>query len=261
MLRHRLKAAFQASGWHLLASCFVAGVAAALVFGVLYPPPFASMLGGFSIFVLVVTVDVVCGPLLTLVLFNPVKPRKELTFDLGFIACVQVCALVYGLHTVWVARPVFLVYEIDRFRLLTLAEMDPSSLDAIPPVIGGVALAGSKQVGVRVAQPSDSDYLTQLDLSLQGQELAFRTERWVPYEEVGLQALSRSHSMSTLVTQYEERRDRINMAISRTGRTSEELKWLPTASRLSSGWTALLDARTAKVVGWVQLDGFGVSNP
>lgn len=261
MLKPRLKAALRASAWHLLASCCVAGVAAAVVFGVLYPPPFASMLGGFSLFALVVAVDVVCGPLLTLVLFNPIKPRRELAFDLGLVACIQMVALVYGLQTVWVARPAFLVFELDRFRLITLAELEPSSLDAIPVEVGGLNWAGPKLVGVRVAQSSDSDYLVQLDRSLQGQELAFRTERWFPYEKAGEQALARSHPMSTLVTQYEAHRDQINTAISRTGRSAEELRWLPTVSRRNSGWTALIDARTAEVVGWVQLDGFGVNRP
>ena len=74
----RFRPALKAASWHVLCSVGVALLAAAVVFGLWYPFPYRDLSGGRELFFLVVAVDVVCGPLLTLVLFNPAKPRAEL---------------------------------------------------------------------------------------------------------------------------------------------------------------------------------------
>jgi len=62
-------------------------------------------------------VDVILGPLITLTVFNRSKPRSELVRDLTVVGLIQLAALGYGLWTVFVARPVHLVFEYDRFRV------------------------------------------------------------------------------------------------------------------------------------------------
>ena len=64
----RWRFALKMAGYHLLVSLFLAGMAALLVFKVWYPYPYAELTGGLQLYKLVVAVDVVCGPLLTLVL-------------------------------------------------------------------------------------------------------------------------------------------------------------------------------------------------
>ena len=74
----RFLSAIRVACLHFLFSLVVALLAAALVFGLWYPFPYGHLSGGRELFLLVVAVDVVCGPLLTMVLFNPAKPRAEL---------------------------------------------------------------------------------------------------------------------------------------------------------------------------------------
>ena len=62
-----------AAGIHLLISAAIAGLAAILVFVVWYPGPFRNMAGGRDLFLLVTSVDVVLGPLLTFAVFNRAK--------------------------------------------------------------------------------------------------------------------------------------------------------------------------------------------
>jgi hypothetical protein len=114
----RVIAATNAAGIHLLCSLLIAALAGGLVFGLWYPFPYRELSGGRELFLLIIAVDVVCGPLLTLVLFNPTKPRGELWRDLGLVALIQLGALGYGLWTVWQARPLFLVQEVDRFKVV-----------------------------------------------------------------------------------------------------------------------------------------------
>jgi hypothetical protein len=257
MYKQRFPSALKAFGWHLLGSVLVACVAASLVFGLLYPPPYAQMLGGFELFLLVVGVDVVSGPLLTLVLFNPVKSKLELFLDLGIVACLQMAALVYGLNTVWTARPVFFAYDVDRFRVVTLADIEPTDVLKIPPSIGAPGWAGPpRAIGIRVAQADEGDYLEQLQLSLNGQEVAFRTDRWRSYTEFRTQVLERSHAMAGLLAKRPEASELINAVVAKTGRSAQDLRWLPVQSRKGTGWTVLLDADTAKIAGFVPVDGF-----
>ena len=67
----RYAAAAKASGIHLLASSGIALLAAVVVFLVWFPYPYRELVGGQFLFWVLVGVDVVCGPLLTAVLYNP----------------------------------------------------------------------------------------------------------------------------------------------------------------------------------------------
>ena len=53
--------------WHFLASLLMASLALMLVYGVWYPSPLHALLGVTSIFLIVLAVDVVIGPVLTFV--------------------------------------------------------------------------------------------------------------------------------------------------------------------------------------------------
>lgn len=111
---------------HLGISVFIGICAMALLFGVWYPPPYFSAAGADQLALLLIGVDVVVGPLLTFIVFKPGK--KGLKFDLFVIAALQLCALVYGLHTVAVSRPVFLVFAVDRFELVAANQIADADL-------------------------------------------------------------------------------------------------------------------------------------
>ena len=117
-----------AAGIHLGISLAIAALAALLVFGLWYPYPYREISGGRELFLLVVSVDVILGPLITLAVFNRAKPWMELRRDLAVVALIQLAALGYGLWTVSVARPVHLVFEIDRFRVVHAIDVDEAQL-------------------------------------------------------------------------------------------------------------------------------------
>ncbi len=114
-IRKRLISALHAALVHFLGSVLVAGLSAGLVFGLWYPAPYGALAGGLFLWGLMATVDVVCGPLLTLVVFDQRKPRRELKRDISFIVLFQLAALSYGLYSVAQARPIYLAYEEIAF--------------------------------------------------------------------------------------------------------------------------------------------------
>ena len=102
-------------GLHFLISFLSLVCIAWMIFRIWFPYPFLSLAGGFHLFIIVAAVDVICGPLLTAVIYNPKKSNNELIFDLTVVAMLQISALGYGIYSVGLARPVILAFESDRF--------------------------------------------------------------------------------------------------------------------------------------------------
>ena len=139
----------KASAIHLTLSLTIAALAGALVFGVWYPYPYREISGGRELFLLLVTVDVILGPLMTLAVFNRVKPWPVLRRDLIVIAIVQLMALSYGLWIVCVARPVHMVFEYNRFSVVHAIEIPPEELAKTPAGINALPLTGPSLLSLR----------------------------------------------------------------------------------------------------------------
>lgn len=106
---------------HLALSAAVAAAALAVFVQFWYPMPFFLADGGWQGLRLVVAVDVVLGPLLTLVVYRATKSRRELTFDYACIGAVQVLALALGLWVVHGHRTALVAFAEDRFYTVDAA--------------------------------------------------------------------------------------------------------------------------------------------
>lgn len=84
-----------------------------------YPEPFFTAQGGWQGIRLMAFVDLVLGPMLTLIVYNHLKPRKLIIFDLSIVVAVQVVALVLGGYTVYTQRPIALVFWGSAFYTVT----------------------------------------------------------------------------------------------------------------------------------------------
>lgn len=101
---------------HLSVSVSIAILALILVFYIWYPAPLAKAVGVTHIFLLVLAIDVIVGPLLGLVVYK--KGKKSLKFDLSIIFIIQISALSYGLYNIAQGRPVWLSFDLNRFELV-----------------------------------------------------------------------------------------------------------------------------------------------
>jgi hypothetical protein len=71
-----------------------------------------------------VCVDVVLGPTLTLIIANQKKSRRELTRDIGIIVAVQLCALTYGSAQLWSGRPLYYTFSENILQLVQAYDID-----------------------------------------------------------------------------------------------------------------------------------------
>ena len=245
----------RAAGIHLLLSLLVAGLAAILVFGLWYPHPYRVVSGGRDLLLLVVAVDVVIGPLLTLAVFNRAKPAAELRRDLAAIAVLQLAALAYGLWTVHLARPVHLVFEYDRFRVVHQIEIPPELHDQAPAGIEVAPLAGPTVIALRPFRSAQEDADMTMQ-ALQGIPLSARPELWAPYATQRSEVLQAAKPLAQLAARFSQRAAEIDAAVRTTGKPADGVAYLPLVARSAEAWTVLLDARTADILAYLPLDSF-----
>lgn len=250
----RFRAAAWAAGVHFLCSAGIALLAATLVFGMWYPFPYRELSGGRELFLLVVAVDVVCGPLLTMVLFNPAKPSAELWRDLGLVALIQLGALGYGLHTVWQARPLFLVQEIDRFKVIAAPDVLVGSVAALPTALQPHWMSGPMTMAIR--EPKDAAERNKvLFESVQGgRDYAERPEFYLPYAgAAALKALKRAKSLAVFLQKHPEQEGAAKALAAKKGADLAQWMYLPVVAR--EDWVAVLD-KQAQIQGFLKGDGF-----
>ena len=254
VLTPRLRFAKAYASRHLALSFVVALLSAALVFGLFYPPPFRAMLGVGAIFLLVLAVDVVCGPLLTFVLADPKKSRRERWIDFSLVGLIQMLALAYGLHSVWTARPVAIVFAVDQLVVVTANEIDAADLPNAPPRMRRLPAFGVVKAGTRRATNSD-ERMDSLERELAGQPPATRPSWWIPWhrqlDEVRLSAKPLTELIARRPRDAQVLRDAANKA----GADPSVLVYLPLTNAKVKDWVALLDA-DLNIKAYAQVDGF-----
>lgn len=245
---------FRAAGVHLAISLLIAALCASLVFGVLFPYPFREISGGRSLFGLLVGVDVVVGPLLTWLVFNRRKPASELRRDLFIIAVLQLAALFYGLWSVYQARPVYLVHEIDRFVVISAADIDPVDLKDAAAAFQAVPRLGIRTIGLRDAKDS-AEKVKAMELAIAGKDLSMQPSFWQSLSDQNREIIrQRARPLETLWSRGETERRLADQWLSeRSGNASEYLSF-PLVSR-EHYWTVVLD-KDLNMVGYLPIDPF-----
>ena len=110
---------WQAFGIHLGISLVIFIVLLGLIVFSWYPGVFFNF-GGMQGIKIVAGVDLVLGPMLTLIVYNAAK--KSLKMDLAIIALIQISALTYGVWTVHQQRPYAQVLSYDGLHILTAGD-------------------------------------------------------------------------------------------------------------------------------------------
>ncbi len=174
----RLKAA----GIHFCMSAGVITLFLLVVFYIWYPWPFYELYSTWDVIKTVVGVDLVLGPLLTLVVFNKTKKSAELKRDLSIVVLFQLIALAWGGHITYSARPVFLVFSNSTFFALSKSEVDVLQLKykELEPVFY------HSPAMVYLKPPKDKDELWRIinDMADNGSPgLIYRTARYLPIND------------------------------------------------------------------------------
>lgn len=250
----RFYAASCAAGIHFVASVAVALVVSVLVLGVLYPSPYDLLSGGRSLVFLIIAIDVVCGPFLTLVLFDLRKPRAELWRDLGLVVVIQVVAMGYGLWTAWESRPLYLVHEVDRFKVITAVDIDVGATYALPEILQSSAWTGPITVALRSPKSDQERKTVMFESVLGGRDYAERPDFYIPYDHAaGIKALERAHPLARFLEKHPQQQEPAQKLASDKKIDFEKLFYVPVIGR--QDWVAVLSSQ-GQIEGFLPGDGF-----
>ena len=252
----RFTAALKAAGIHLLVSIGIALCCAAFIFSVWYPAPFDQLANGRSLILLIITVDVVCGPLLTSIVYNPLKPKAELRRDLVLIALLQLGALGYGFYSAMQARPVWLAFEGDRFRVVSIPDIDLENLSDAPTALRDLSFTGPKLLGVRLIDGNNPAFAESVVLSAQGFHPAFRPSRWLPYAVQANKVVLVAKPLSLLSMHDAKDKNILNKAVRISGVEIAKMGYLPLATNDFKNWAVVVNLDTAEPVFYLPIDAW-----
>jgi hypothetical protein len=114
---------------HLLSSAVVLTLILACLYFGWYRWPGWYLTDVTTVVLVMVCVDVVLGPTLTLIIANKNKPRRELARDIGIIVAVQLCALIYGSAQLWNGRPLYYVFSDNALSVVQAYDIDTEEAD------------------------------------------------------------------------------------------------------------------------------------
>lgn len=233
---------FQISGWHLFLSTCVGTLLFSIFWFAYYPTPTFSELGVLPVFLLLVSIDVVLGPVLTLLVYKPKK--KTLKFDLTVIVLLQIAAMAYGVSTLLEARPVYIAALGNHFQVVQATEVTDANL-----VKAGVSLPwiGPQWVGTQA--PVDlADKNTVEMLALVGAGRGHLPQLHTPYTSIANEVLAHALPIAQLKTLNSDQAKAIDAWLKKHGHTPDTARYQPLIvgpARLA----VILNAKTAAVVG------------
>lgn len=153
-----------------------------------YPPPFYQIQGLSPILLMLIGVDLVLGPSLTFIIYK--KNKVGLKFDLTVIGLVQISALIYGMYSTFIARPVYAVFYGDRFETVCANEYSDEALKKI----AGSPYAQFSWRGPRwvaALMPDDAKEKERIMFSaVIGGGLKLEPQYYVPFDQVKNRALN-----------------------------------------------------------------------
>lgn len=250
----RLRFALRFALRHLAISAVVAAISAFWVFGSLYPEPLRAMQGVGSIFLLLLFVDAVCGPILTLLLASPLKSKRERWVDFSLVGTIQLLALLYGLHSLWVARPVVLAFEVDRLVIVTAHEVQVDDLAQAPDGMRELPWRGMIKVSTRKALNND-EFMQSMEMGMAGVSPSMRPSWWRPWNSANAEIKERAKPVTQLLEKRPQDAIALQAAVTEAGIPAQQLSYLPLTSSKTKEWIALLD-NELRIVAYANVDGF-----
>lgn len=234
---------WQAAGAHLAVSAVVAVAVVALLLLVWYPGPLYEAGGGERLTFILVAIDIVAGPILTLLVFRAGKPGMK--FDLAIIAVLQVAFLAYGLWVISAARPAYVVFVADRFVAVGANQLaDERLAEALRAEYSRRPWTGPVWVGASNPEdPADADRVLRSFVAGNG-DLERFPKFYVPYAEEAAEAGRRAKPLAELRGKPAEAEEAERV---RKAHPGDDVGWLPLVAR-SRDMTVILRRDNGEVL-------------
>ncbi len=248
MFKQKIKAA----SLHLLLSAIFITLSIGAVLYFWFPDSLIHVSNFKEISLLIISIDLVLGPLLTFVVFSPQK--KSLKFDLGVVAIIQIAAFSYGIFSLYQVHPVYIAFNVDRFTLVRAIDAKPEK--AIDNTFKISKLSSPKLVVAKL--PTDEQ--EQSDLLMEvldgAPDIALRPNLYHPYADNIQDILTKSLDPK-LIFKDEESKKKLSVFINTHGKKKEDYAYLPIEG-ISNDAIWVLNKVNAKPIGIIDIDPWKV---
>ncbi len=201
-----------------------------------------------------VAVDVILGPLITFAVYNRRKAWRVLRRDLAVIAVFQLAALSYGLWTVYVARPVHLVFEYSRLAVVHAIDVPASLVPKMQIGLDAFPVWGPTPLSLRPFKDAN-EKLEATMTALKGLPLSARPDLWQPYAAALADIQKEAKPVAQLKSRFPARAPEIDELLAPFGPAGQYMVFLPMVGR-KNFWTALLDPQTTEIKAFLPLDSY-----
>ncbi len=236
---------FKAAGIHFLISVVIVSIVLAGMVLMWYPNQYFKLMGGLTLIITLACVDVILGPLLTLIVFK--SGKKSLKFDLFCIAVFQTCALAYGVYVMFEARPVFTVFNKDSFKISSVVDISADELEkARRPEFKKLSITGPKLVGIYTP---DKKNKYEWMFAMTESDIAYRYPRlFDEYDLHRSEVIKAGKPFNVLYLSSAVNKLAADNFLESTKRQKTDFLLLPISSELAQ-MTAVVDAKTGDFVG------------
>lgn len=235
---------------HLSVSALVVGAICTIIFFFWYPAPYFDAKGAGGVLRVLIGVDLILGPTLTLILYKPRKPG--LLLDLSIIAAIQLGALIYGTTVIFQERPYYAVFAVDRFEVIAYRDADASMIkhDELRrkplqgPILAVASLPGDPVAFQRLLE----------ETVFEGKpDIQYRPEFWSPYVDSSRTVAQRARGLATLAEEKPETEASISRFARSLERDVSEFSYVPLVGKDRS-FVFVIDAVTAEPIDIIDAD-------
>lgn len=162
---------------HFSISVLIFIVLTAIIYFALFPGPLFLTDGGIQGVKLIAGVDLVLGPLLTLLVYK--QGKKGNRQDLTIIALLQVTMLIVGCYLVYNSRPIAVIFSDSKFHTMSQSSFEMHGIDS-----SKIAQHPFRPKYFLIPEPKDSATASEVRIAqLSEGPLYLKYEQYQPYQE------------------------------------------------------------------------------
>lgn len=194
-----------------------------------YPQPYFATDGGWQGLTLITGVDLVLGPLLTLIVFKIGKPG--LRRDLTLIGILQTVAIIWGTWIVFEQRIAMVTYADGTYYTLTHEQLNNVGGKAVQVAEQGKTIPPYGYIRIPTDPSERRKFLINTVLHA-GTPLLYLSDLYEPLGPSNLQeVLAGSLNIEQFITKNEENRRKVERFLTRHGGKLEDYAFMPLFSR------------------------------
>lgn len=256
---------FKAFIYHFIFSILLIGGLSFFIVNLWYPDIWASELGGYKLLLMILTFDLGVGPLCVALSYKPHKSKKANYFDISVITLCQLAFFSWGVWTISISRPVYIVFDTDRFEMVVDQDIDRTQLSESGvfsrlPLLRGMQMA---IVDLETTVPDENERIEVNNDAVFGADISKMPKYYVPYEGENLAKVFKKAQGYEYFAKNSDAKVKADKVIQKHQLTEDQFKWLPIRyfspqAQEQLFMTVVIDPQTAEIIDYILLDPYEI---